>query len=188
VSSPYGKTDQSYTVVVTADAPPICALTVPWTGQVLAGKADFYGDGLDDVGVVKGELFIDGVLAPTEMPAPGHYRFGADGLVDTTSYPDGPHKFSMVVQDTKGASCTAEHAVIIQNHPPDAGAADAASEDASVTDASVTDDSSTDAPASEEPPASDSGCGCRSSRVPEAPWVGLLFAALAASRTRRRSR
>jgi hypothetical protein len=54
---------QSFAIAVAPDAAPTCALTRPTQGEIVSGmRAEFFGDGFDDVGTTKAEFFVDGSL------------------------------------------------------------------------------------------------------------------------------
>jgi glucose/arabinose dehydrogenase len=134
---------QSFAIAVGADAAPTCALTRPAQGETVSGRAaEFYGDGVDDVGTTKAEFFVDGVLGYTDSNASGHYHFrGEHNLWDTTVLADGAHRAKMVITDTAGQTCEKEVEVTVVN-AADGGAFDAAS-DGSGADGGI--DASTDA-------------------------------------------
>ncbi len=108
---------QSFSIVVTNDAAPAAVITQPAAGSVISGtNSEFYGDGVDDVGTVKGEFFIDGVLAYTDTAAGGHYHInGTHALFDTTQYTNGPHTLRMRVTDTAGQTSFTEVQVSFGN-------------------------------------------------------------------------
>lgn len=108
---------QSFEVVVSPDTGPTAVITYPTAGAVLSGAtAEFFGDGIDDVGTVKGEFFVDGVLRFTDTAVGNHYHFGgAHQLFDTTVFTNGPHTLQMRVTDTKGQTSTATVQATIGN-------------------------------------------------------------------------
>jgi len=108
---------QSFTIVVSPDAPPTAVLTQPTAGATISGTtAEFYGDGFDDVGTVRAEFYVDGILRYTDINTGGHYHFrGTHLLFDTTQYSNGPHTLRMTVFDTAGQSGSAEVNVTISN-------------------------------------------------------------------------
>jgi hypothetical protein len=108
---------QSFSVTVTTDAPPTCALTEPVVDQVMSGEtAEFFGDGVDDIGTVRAEFLIDGAVAYTDVNTSGHYHWrGGHALWDTTAYNDGPHQVTMKIIDTAGQSCEVEIRIVIDN-------------------------------------------------------------------------
>jgi glucose/arabinose dehydrogenase len=120
---------QSFAIAVGADAAPTCALTRPTPGEIVSGTtAEFFGDGVDDVGTTKAEFFLDGVLGYTDANASGHYHFrGEHNLWDTTVLADGAHKAKIVITDTAGQTCEKEVDVIVVN-ATDGGALDATSD------------------------------------------------------------
>lgn len=112
-----GSTTQSFTIVVTADAPPIASLTRPAIGETVSGtNAEFYGDGSDDVGCVKAEFYVDGVLAYTDINSGGHYHIGGThARFNTTAYTNGPHTLRFRVTDTTGQTGFMDVPIIIAN-------------------------------------------------------------------------
>jgi hypothetical protein len=108
---------QSYNIVVSNDGPPTAVITQPAAGSVLSGtNAEFFGDGVDDVGTVKAEFFVDGVLAYTDTSAGQHYHInGTHALFDTTQYTNGPHTLRMRVTDTAGQTGLLDVQVSIGN-------------------------------------------------------------------------
>ena len=141
---------QSFGIAVGPDAAPTCMLTKPTPGETVSGKtAEFFGDGLDDVGTTKAEFFVDGVLGYTDSNALGHYHFGGDhNRWDTTGLTNGAHKAKMVISDTGGLKCEKEVDVTVAN-VADGGSPDASSDaDAGRVDAGSVDarsDSAADA-------------------------------------------
>ena len=110
--------------------------------------ADFSGDGVDDVGTVKAEFYVDGALGYSDVGTSGHYVFGgAPASWDITALANGPHTVKLVVFDTAGQTCAQEATVTVANVPD-------AAPDAAVTtpDATATDGVGRTL---------DSGCGCR---------------------------
>lgn len=108
---------QSFNLVVSNDGPPTAVITQPLAGAVLAGtNTEFFGDGVDDVGTVKAEFYVDGVLAYTDTSAGQHYHInGAHALFDTTQYTNGPHTLRMRVTDTIGQTGFTERQVSFGN-------------------------------------------------------------------------
>jgi glucose/arabinose dehydrogenase len=109
--------DEAFTITVKADAPPFARLTRPVAGEVLSGaNAEFFGDGFDDVGAVKAEFYVDGVLRYTDNASDGHFHFGgAHTQFDTTQFTNGPHTLRMRVTDTKGQTGETEVQVTFGN-------------------------------------------------------------------------
>ena len=130
---------QTFQIAVVADAPPTVRLTRPVMGEVVSGRnAEFYGDGIDDVGTVGATFTIDGMLAYTDLTPGDHYHFGGThNLWDTSGLTDGPHVVRLRVVDTIGQPGFAEVMITVQNGQSDAGviAADAAmaNDDAAAT-------------------------------------------------------
>jgi hypothetical protein len=108
---------QTFTIDVGPDVAPTCALTRPVQGEHVSGRtAEFYGDGFDDVGTMKAEFFIDGILGSTDLNIVGHYHFGGEhNRWDTTTLSEGAHKVKMSVSDTIGQMCSVEVDVTVAN-------------------------------------------------------------------------
>ena len=122
-----GLTSQNVTVTVldddVANGAPTARITQPKNGDVVSGAtAEFYGDGLDDVGTVRAEFRIDGVLKYTDTHAGGHYHINGDhGLWDTTQLSNGTHILRMTVYDGGGLSGSHEITVTVDNTGPATG-------------------------------------------------------------------
>jgi glucose/arabinose dehydrogenase len=116
-----GLTLQNVTVNVidndTANGAPTASITQPVNGQVVSGTtAEFYGNGTDDVGCVKAEFWIDGVLRYTDTNTSGHYHFGGDHLRwDTTTLSNGTHTLLLKVFDGAGLSGSHQITVTVDN-------------------------------------------------------------------------
>ncbi len=109
-------TTQSFNITVSEDGPPTAVLTRPLAGEMLGGTAEFFGNGLDDVGTVKAEFFIDGVLRSSDVNNGGHFHYGGSHLLfDTTPFSNGPHTVLMRVTDTKGQTGEQQTQVTIAN-------------------------------------------------------------------------
>ena len=108
---------QSFTIVVSADAPPSASLTSPVSGAIVSGAtAEFFGDGLDDAGTVKGEFLVDGVVQSTDINSGGHYHYGGShALFDTTQFTNGPHTLQFRVTDSVGQTGSVQVQVTIGN-------------------------------------------------------------------------
>ena len=108
---------QTFTIVVSNDAPPTASITQPVAGSILSGTtAEFFGDGSDDVGTVQGEFFVDGVLVFTDTSAGQHYHLnGTHAMFDTTLYTNGPHTLRLRVTDTIGQTSFTEVQVTFGN-------------------------------------------------------------------------
>jgi glucose/arabinose dehydrogenase len=108
---------QSFSIIVSPDQPPSASITLPAEGDVIRGStAEFYGDGIDDVGTVRGEFFIDGVLSYTDTTPGGHYHIGGThNLFNTTLLSNGPHTLSLRVVDGTGQSAQAQVNVLVAN-------------------------------------------------------------------------
>ncbi len=193
---------QSFAVTVSADMPPTAQLTLPMEGDTVSGtEAEFFGDGFDDVGTVRGDFYVDDTLVFTDTTPGGHYHVnGEHQRWDTTLLSDGPHTVRLVVTDTAGQTDSVEVNVIVANGTgtdagmgDDAGmGGDDAGTDAGMTgddggmtaedagtmpdDAGVTDDAGTVTDGGGgpkgEPPAVTGSCGCASGAEGGA---GLMF-------------
>ncbi|MBA2480072.1 MAG: PQQ-dependent sugar dehydrogenase [Planctomycetes bacterium] len=111
---------QSFTIAVAADLPPSCTITRPLTGEVLSGRnAEFYGSATDDVGTVRAEFRVDGVLTWTDLANPSdpnHYHAGGGHSAwDTILFSEGSHVLRMTVFDAGGQSGSAQVTVTISN-------------------------------------------------------------------------
>lgn len=108
---------QSFTIVVSPDAAPSAVLTLPLPGSVVSGPtAEFFGNGVDDVGTVKAEFFVDGVLRYTDTSAGNHFHInGAHVSWDTTQLTNGPHTLKFQVTDTIGQTGSQQIQVVVAN-------------------------------------------------------------------------
>jgi glucose/arabinose dehydrogenase len=108
---------QQLLLIVSDDLPPQARLTKPSAGEVVSGsRSEWFGDGLDDVGTVKAEFYVDGILAYTDINNHGHFHFGGEHLRwDTSLLSDGPHRLNLIVYDTKGQSNNSEINVMVSN-------------------------------------------------------------------------
>ncbi len=108
---------QSFNLVVSADTPPQAIISQPEPGATLSGtNAEFFGNGQDDVGAVKAEFYIDGVLAYTDPGDEGHFHInGGHNLFNTTLWPNGLHTLRMRVTDTTGQTGFSEVQVLFAN-------------------------------------------------------------------------
>ena len=108
---------QSFNIVVSADTPPQAIISQPEPGSTLFGtNAEFFGNGQDDVGAVKAEFFVDGVLAYTDPGDEGHFHInGGHNLFNTTLWPNGLHTLRMRVTDTAGQTGFSEVQVLFAN-------------------------------------------------------------------------
>ena len=188
---------QTFGVDVSPDMAPTCTLIRPLAGDVVAGAmADFSGDGMDDVGTVKAEFYVDGVLGYSDVGPSGHYQYGgAPQSWNTTDLARGSHTVKMVVFDTVGQTCTEEATVTVANVPdagPEAGA-DAAvpGPDGAVAgpDAAVL-GSDAGGPDRGGTKIADSGCGCRTGGDRDEQWgataLALVFAFVVRARRKQR--
>ncbi len=108
---------QNFTISVVADQPPVASLTRPYEGEFVTGTgAEFFGDGSDDVGTVRGEFYIDGQLRYTDNTVGGHYHIGGThNQWDTTQLSNGAHVVRLTVFDSAGQSASVERNVIVAN-------------------------------------------------------------------------
>jgi glucose/arabinose dehydrogenase len=104
----------------TLSTAPTAVISRPLNGEVISGAtSEFYGNGTDDVGTVKADFYVDGVLESTDTTPGGHYHFGGDHLLfDTTKYADGVHVLRMTVTDGDGETGSHEISVTILNNRP----------------------------------------------------------------------
>jgi len=122
-----GLTSQNVTVTVidddVANGAPTARITQPRNGDIVSGAtAEFYGDGIDDVGTVKAEFYVDGVLKYTDTSAGGHYHINGDhGRWDTTTLSNGTHTLRMTVYDGGGLSGSHQITVTVDNSGPATG-------------------------------------------------------------------
>ena len=91
--------------------------TKPVPGEIVFGtNAEWFGDGVDDVGCTKASFFINGVLVSTDTNSGGHYHIGGGHLLwNTTLTANGSHTLRMTVTDTAGQTGSVEMEVIIAN-------------------------------------------------------------------------
>ncbi len=108
---------QTFTIIVTADQPPTAQISKPVQDEFISGtNTEFYGNGHDDVGTVKAEFCVDGVLRYTDQTPGSHYHInGSHLLFDTTVFSNGPHTLKMIVYDTIGQTGSHEIGVVVRN-------------------------------------------------------------------------
>jgi hypothetical protein len=108
---------QSFNIVVSADTPPQALISQPLPGSILSGtNTEFFGNGQDDVGTVKAEFYVNGVLVYTDPGDAGHFHLGGGhNLFDTTLWPNGPHTLRMRVTDTAGQTGFSDVQVFFAN-------------------------------------------------------------------------
>jgi len=106
-----------------ANGAPTARITQPRNGDIVSGAtAEFYGDGIDDVGTVKAEFYVDGVLKYTDTTPGGHYHINGDhGRWDTTTLSNGSHTLRMTVYDGGGLSGSHQITVTVDNSGPATG-------------------------------------------------------------------
>ena len=93
---------------------PSVALTAPLAGASVAGTAVISISASDDVGVVKIDLYVDGVYFASDTAAP--YSFA----LDTTTLPNGTHTLEALAADAAGnTASSAPISVTVANTPPD---------------------------------------------------------------------
>ena len=112
-----GSADQSFTLTVSDDTPPVAFIIEPREGDTVSGtNAEFFGGSVDDYGTVQAEFFIDGNLVDTDTNRDAHYHLhGAHGLFDTSTLTNGPHTLQMKVTDDKQQTDTATVQVTVAN-------------------------------------------------------------------------
>jgi glucose/arabinose dehydrogenase len=108
---------QTFTIVGSNDGAPVAAITQPLAGGVVSGaNAEFSGNGSDDVGTVKAEFLVDGVLRSTDINSTGSYRYGgAPTSFDTTPFTNGPHTLRLRVTDAIGQTHFQDVQVVVGN-------------------------------------------------------------------------
>lgn len=108
---------QSFNLVVNPDNPPTAHISQPANGATLSGTAEeFFGNGIDDIGAVQAEFFVDGVLVYTDPGDNGHFHVnGGHNLFNTTLWPNGPRTLRMRVTDTAGQTGFSEVQVFFAN-------------------------------------------------------------------------
>lgn len=92
-------------------------LTRPLADEILSGTtAEFFGDGRDDVGTVKAEFLVDGIVRSTAVNNGGHCHYGGEHtLFDTTAFANGPHTLQLRVTDSIGQTGAVQVQVTIAN-------------------------------------------------------------------------
>jgi hypothetical protein len=83
---------------------------------VSGSNAEFFGSTTDDVGTVRAEFYVDGVLKYTDVNVDEHYHYGGThNLWDTTTLANGAHVLIMKGFDTKGQSASQTVNVTVAN-------------------------------------------------------------------------
>ena len=94
--------------------PPTVAMTAPAAGATVSGTAVVSVAASDNVGVVKVDLYVDGVYYVTDTTSPYSFAW------DTTALPNGAHSLQAVASDAAGnGASTAPISVTVANTPPD---------------------------------------------------------------------
>lgn len=93
---------QAFAINVVPDNPPVAVMTRPYAGAIVSGtNAEWFGNGIDDVGCVQARFYVDNALVYTDINTGNHYHFGgAHSLWNTTTLSDGGHQLKIVVTDT----------------------------------------------------------------------------------------
>jgi hypothetical protein len=93
--------DQTFTLSVAADQPPVAFIISPQDGATISGaNSEFFGGSTDDYATYKAEFYIDGQLAYTDSNREAHYHLnGAHNLFNTTALSNGQHTLTMKVYD-----------------------------------------------------------------------------------------
>lgn len=93
---------------------PTVAMTAPLEGATVSGTVVVDVSASDDVGVVKVDLYVDGVFFVTDAASPYSFAW------DTGALPNGTHTLHAVATDAAGNSAsTAPIGVTVSNAPPD---------------------------------------------------------------------
>lgn len=93
---------------------PTVAMTAPLEGATVSGTAVVDVSASDDVGVVKVDLYVDGIFFVTDTASPYSFAW------DTSALPNGTHTLHAVATDAAGNSAsTAPISVTVSNAPPD---------------------------------------------------------------------
>lgn len=108
---------QSFSVGVVADQPPVAVTNRPYPGEIVFGtNAEWFGDGVDDVGCTQAQFLVDNVLASTDSNTGNHYHFGGAHLLwNTNLLANGAHTLRMTVTDTAGQTGSTDVQVIVAN-------------------------------------------------------------------------
>lgn len=94
---------------------PQVTIVSPANNATVAGTIDVTAEITDNIGVVKGELYLDGMLKNTDTVAPYHF------MLDTKAVPNGSHQLSVVGYDPAGNTGNASIAVNVLNTSPEPG-------------------------------------------------------------------
>jgi uncharacterized protein (TIGR03382 family) len=152
---------QSFRVTAKRDEPPRVVLTRPTHEERVSGMAEFFGDCIDDVGCLRAEFYVDGVLASTDIQASGHYHYGGEhNRWDTSTLRPGAHMVRMVVFDTRERFATAEVKVCVGDGP-------------CVPPEPL--DGGVEPPVEEPPVESEEGCGCGAGAGGAVAWLALVL-------------
>ncbi len=117
----YGRVNASAAVTVAAGytpppdtTAPTVAMTAPLAGATVSGTAVVDVTASDDVGVVKVDLYVDGVFFVSDTASPYSFAW------DTSTLPNGSHTLQAVASDAASNSAsTAPISVTVSNTPPD---------------------------------------------------------------------
>ena len=97
--------------------PPTASITAPTAGASVAATTVVNAAAADNVGVVRVDLYVDGVSLATDTSAPYSFAW------DTTAVPNGPHTLVAVASDAAGNSGSSSTvSVTVSNTPPDTSA------------------------------------------------------------------
>ena len=83
---------------------PRAVITRPRSGDTISGtSAEFFGDGLDDIKVVRAQFLINDVVRYTDTNSSAHFHIGGDhNLWNTTTLADGVYVLELRVFDNIG--------------------------------------------------------------------------------------
>jgi glucose/arabinose dehydrogenase len=97
---------------------PVTLISLPHDGDIIFGSnAEFYGGSNLDGSTAKGEFYIDGKLAYSDV-GPGHYHWkGSHAQFDTTVLAEGAHALKLTVYDQQGRSGSHAINVTVDNLP-----------------------------------------------------------------------
>jgi subtilisin family serine protease len=94
--------------------PPTASITAPLPGATVTGTAVVNVSASDNVGVVKVDLYVDGLFLATDTSSPYSFAW------DTTLASNGAHTLQAIATDAAGNNAsTANISVTVSNTPPD---------------------------------------------------------------------